>query len=182
MSDPFTVSSAICTWQFCTTRADLRYQRRGVPFCREHTLLAWSVVEDEIRHSSMSPDELRAEREATEKAKETERAERAAKNAESGTVYYLKVGDHIKIGFASNLFQRLTSYPPASVLVAVEDGSLNLEAQRHREFADFLDAGREWFVQGDRLMAHIETLAATGAHVRYTGWEKRPATRRRSVA
>lgn len=72
MSDPFSVSNARCTWQFCEARADLRYQRRGASFCREHALFAWAVVEDEIRHSGMTADQLRAEREATEAAKQAE--------------------------------------------------------------------------------------------------------------
>ena len=102
--------------------------------------------------------------------------------ARHGTVYYLGLGEHIKIGFASDLFQRLTSYPPGSVLLAIEDGSLNTEAQRHKDFADYLAAGREWFDPGPRLVDHVDKLAATQAHARYTGWEKRPAkTRRKSV-
>jgi hypothetical protein len=182
VTDPFSVSSDRCTWQFCTANADLRHQRRGAQLCREHALFTWSIVEDEIRRSGMSPADLQAEREEQARAKEAERERIAVKNAELGTVYYLRVGDHIKIGFAGNLHQRLTAYPPGSVLLAVEQGSLDVEASRHREFADFLAAGREWFVPGARLMDHVASLAASNAHVQYSGWEKRPAPTRRQVA
>lgn len=182
MNDPFSVSREQCAWFLCTTGADMSYQRRGARLCREHALFVWSIVDEQMRESQLTRDDLVARREAVEAEKEAELQRRVARRTVSGYVYYLRVGEHIKIGYASNLFQRLSSYPPGSVLLAVEVGTLQVEAQRHREFADLLAAGREWFEPGPRLMDLIEGLASKKTHVHFTGWEKRPARTRRERA
>lgn len=183
MTDPFSVSSEPCTWQFCQTKADMTYLRRGAQLCREHALFVWSIVDEQVRESQLTRDDLIGRQRKLQAEKDAELEARVARSNEQGTVYYLRVGEHIKIGFAGNLHQRLTAYPPGTELLAVEEGSLKVEAQRHKEFADFLAAGREWFDPGERLMSHIGVLAASRAHVQYTGWEKQPAkTRRKSVA
>jgi hypothetical protein len=73
-------------------------------------------------------------------------------------VYYLRVGDLIKIGTATNLARRLAEYPPNAQLLAVEQGYLRKEAERLAEFAEHLSARREWFAPGPRLMAHIAAI------------------------
>lgn len=73
-------------------------------------------------------------------------------------VYYIQVGDLIKLGTTNNLERRLRSYPPNAVVLATETGSFQLETQRVEQFAEYLAGRREWFHPGPRLMAHVDSL------------------------
>jgi hypothetical protein len=79
----------------------------------------------------------------------------AAANTAEHQVYYVRVGDLIKIGVTRNLKLRLNSYPPGSKLLAVEPGGEAKEAERHRQFRHLLAARNEWFRPGADLMLHI---------------------------
>jgi hypothetical protein len=73
-------------------------------------------------------------------------------------VYYVRVGDRIKIGRTMQLRQRLANYPPGSELLAVESGKSNLEARRISQFHHLLADRKEWFHPGADLLAHIARL------------------------
>ena len=95
-----------------------------------------------------------------------DQAEKASDQAERrspdyvGKVYYLLTGDTIKIGWSSDIGKRMRQYPPNSTLLATEDGPRSLEKSRHGLFNEYLVQGREWFSQGEHLMAWIEQLQA----------------------
>jgi hypothetical protein len=74
------------------------------------------------------------------------------------TVYYLQVGDLIKIGCTVNLSLRLSSYPPGSQVLATERGGWELEQQRHRQFAAVRAERLEWYHPAPVLLDHIEKL------------------------
>lgn len=77
-----------------------------------------------------------------------------------GQVYYLLVGDLVKIGFTANLAKRLKAYPPHARLLAVEPGPKSLEKQRHRELRNSLRQSNEWFVRSDEVTAQIAAVVA----------------------
>lgn len=85
----------------------------------------------------------------------------ARDNAPLHRVYYVRVGNLIKIGTTGNLRQRLNAYPPGSELLASEPGGTDLEARRHRQFRHLLAARNEWFRPGGDLMDHIAALSST---------------------
>lgn len=173
ISDPFTISSIGCRWpdNRCDENVDMRLLRNDIKLCQKHALLVWSVIEEQIQESQMTPEQLREHQEqqqsmhaeAVEAAKAAEAAERR-KTKREGYVYYLRVGQHIKIGFASNLESRLRSYPPDTALLAVERGTIDLETSRHREFAATRSDGREWYWPKPWLMEHIARVAENGQH------------------
>jgi hypothetical protein len=76
----------------------------------------------------------------------------------TSVVYYMRVGNRVKIGYSTNLASRIASVMPEEVL-AVEPGGRMLEGVRHRQFAD-LHVTREWFRHEGALTAHIEKLQA----------------------
>lgn len=78
-------------------------------------------------------------------------------------VYYIRVGEHIKVGYTSNLTERLRAYPPDSIVLATEPGDRDLESERHRQFRDERRMGQEWFNPSERLLAHIEQIKAEQA-------------------
>lgn len=96
-----------------------------------------------------------------EKTRARERREMAARDE---VVYYVQIGDHIKIGYTSRLKQRMNAYPATRKLLATEPGSYQDELARHQQFRHLLAAGNEWFHPGLDLIAHINELrVADGA-------------------
>jgi hypothetical protein len=79
----------------------------------------------------------------------------AAVNSPKHRVYYVRVGDMIKIGMTANVRQRVASYPPGSELLAIEAGGEDLEGRRLRQFSHLLVGRNEWFRPAPELMAHI---------------------------
>lgn len=131
-----------CIWQLCSKDASDRYQ---VPLCQEHTLLIWAMVEQDRCESGLDydPDEL-----LTQSA-------RPRPAVEVGWIYYLQVGDYLKIGFTRNLHQRISQYPPNAELLATHHGTLDDEQRLHGRFRAYLDSGREWYADADEIRDHI---------------------------
>lgn len=80
----------------------------------------------------------------------------------NGVVYYIRIGDHVKIGTSTDLRGRMDAlYAQPESLLATERGSYELEGQRHRQFdAERVNKRRELFNPSPRLLAHIENLRA----------------------
>lgn len=87
---------------------------------------------------------------------------RTPRDEKDGTVYYLRVGAYIKIGWTSDLTKRMKSYSPDSVLLATEPGTRKDEQRRHRMFAVHRTHGREWYAMVPSLTHHIQQV--TDAH------------------
>ena len=73
-------------------------------------------------------------------------------------VYYLRLGDRLKIGTTVNPRQRFAAIRHEEV-VAFERGDRRLERRRHLEFAEERGGTSEWFAFSDRLHRHIQVLA-----------------------
>lgn len=73
-------------------------------------------------------------------------------------VYYLRVGELIKIGTTGNLRQRLNQYPPGTKVLATEPGGRDVEDLRLEQFAHLLVSGKEWFKPGPDLTKHINQI------------------------
>jgi hypothetical protein len=86
----------------------------------------------------------------------TNQREIGEKKAKPAVVYYMRLGNRVKIGWSSNLAVRVATIQPEEVM-ATEDGGQKLEARRHKEFADLRVSG-EWFRLEEPLIAHIEAL------------------------
>lgn len=83
-------------------------------------------------------------------------AETAGKLAVAGWVYYLHVGERLKIGYTSSPEKRLKSYPPGSRLIAIHPGTKATETDMHQRFRHALVDGREWFNPDDlAIREHI---------------------------
>lgn len=124
-----------CAWPGCVKR------RGDLPLCEAHLLIAHKHVEN--RHSPSPIAQAHPAR-----PRDTSRS----------VVYYLRVGELVKIGYASNLARRLAAYPPDAQLLATEPGGRELESQRHREMRHHLRMGREWFVPAQPLLDHIASV------------------------
>jgi len=74
-------------------------------------------------------------------------------------VYYLRLGERLKIGTTANPRQRFSALPHDEI-VAFERGDRALEQRRHREFVELRLGSSEWFAFGETLRAHVVALGA----------------------
>jgi hypothetical protein len=89
-------------------------------------------------------------------------AEKAAlRQDREGFVYYLRVGERIKIGYSVDVKRRMRAYPPGSQLLAVEPGDRDQERQRHQQFAGSRTDGREWFRPTADILELTQEIVAT---------------------
>jgi hypothetical protein len=74
----------------------------------------------------------------------------------SEVVYYMRIGNRIKIGTSTNLADRLRAVNPEE-LMCVEAGGPGKERLRHEQFADLRTHG-EWFRHEGSLAEHIQSI------------------------
>jgi hypothetical protein len=89
-------------------------------------------------------------------------AEKAAlRQDRDGFVYYLQVGERLKIGYSVDVKRRMRAYPPGCELLAVEPGDRDLETRRHRQFAGSRTDGREWFRPTPDILELVAEIVKT---------------------
>jgi hypothetical protein len=161
-----TAAVTACAWPNCdkSTPQTFAENRIGV-LCLDHAwshydamnqYLVWRGVTDELEAAALVAA-LKARQVPLDAYTDEEFADAKAAR-EVGWVYYLRVGDQVKIGFSSDVRRRLRAYPPGSELLAVEPGDKKLERRRHNEFFEWLAAGREWFEPSAELLKHIQDV------------------------
>lgn len=137
------VDDALCAFASCDEPVSDKYA--PAPICTQHVLLMWSTVELERQQSSAPTPEPRADR---------------SPRRASGVIYYLRVGELIKVGFASNLRHRLMNYPPEAQLLAARPAQRGDEAAEHTALAAFRVHGREWYSQHPAVLARVDDVTA----------------------
>lgn len=146
-----------CVFDYCSRYCSEKFD---APLCDEHVLQVWSLVQAQHANSvARSQARLAEERKA---------ATRDERMSAPGTIYYLRVGDHIKVGYASHLESRLAAYPPTAELLATHPGTLRDEQALHKRFTTHRVAGREWYAPATPILEHIDTIIA------HHGKPKRP--------
>jgi hypothetical protein len=83
-------------------------------------------------------------------------------------VYYIQIRDTIKIGFTSQDPERRRRGLAGDRILAIEPGSMELEAERHRQFAAYradIPGTRERFHPSDELMDHIVAIREQHADI-----------------
>ena len=146
-----------CCWPGCTSD---RYEEPSAPpFCGKHLIRCATYVSSRMKDLMEAP--LLPPRPPMA-GPVGESADKA-----SSVVYYVRLGDHIKIGTTTNLRARMSALyidhnPDA--LLATEPGDRNVERERHNDFReDRAFSNRELFNPSPRLMAHIQRLNAAAA-------------------
>lgn len=125
------------------------------PICLHHASELFSYVRDRLHWDVSNLGKARMRLAGmTREDIEIDRRQRET----LGVVYYVRLGDVIKIGTSQDVATRVKDYPPHAELLATEMGGPILEAERHHQFNEYLTAGREWFIPGARLVAHITHL------------------------
>lgn len=114
----------------------------------------WAVLHGLMGTISRNTPEQRAAARLEDRRR---RSEKALPNPTPvATVYYIRFGDRVKIGYTTNLRGRLQAIPHDEVL-ATEPGDMQHERNRHVQFADLRVIG-EWFRYEEPLISHIKSL------------------------
>lgn len=108
---------------------------------------------DEAENDLSLPSAQRAERDRARREANERHLERMELRS---VVYYMRIGNRVKIGYTTNLRNRLNAINPEE-LVATEQGGPQLEAKRHQQFAQLRVHG-EWFRFDGALAEHVKTL------------------------
>lgn len=147
-----------CVWPDCR-----RIERWApeIPLCTHHArIVYWSydkrcypdnqtrTVNLDVREANVAAREA-AIAEGRVAAKRKRAAERP------GTVYYILVGAHIKIGYTTNMYSRMRAYPPDSTVLGTEPGTKETEKERHQHFEAHRALGREWFKDVPEIREYI---------------------------
>lgn len=163
-----------CAWPGCRDplsypmspqRLDKRY---GI-LCETHALdVAMAVIDEQkARHLTERFFEVQTTKQAVRSAEERgawerhEAAKAELRQDREGFVYFLRVGERIKIGYSADVKARMRAYPPGSELLAVEPGDRDLETQRHQQFAGSRTDGREWFRPAPDILELVEEIVGT---------------------
>ena len=147
----------------CASHLCGRSPHGNIPLCEEHAWDVWAEMNaqrESLAEMAAAEDKRRDwvnERIAKDKAK-MEARQAGTDRTEPGTIYYLQLHGHVKIGYTTNLAVRIASYPPMATLMATHPGTKRLEADMHNRFRKCLSHGREWFYFVPELESHIGTV------------------------
>lgn len=133
-----------CAWTECEQPYSPRYP---ISLCQTHALLIWSLVDSDIA-------------EAGRPLESQDVPAILRDSAEVGWVYYVQIGDKIKVGYTSDLQKRIGQYPPDSKLLASRPGTLKDERDIHSLLTARRAAGREWYLMCDEVIDHIAAVVS----------------------
>lgn len=112
--------------------------------CGRHLMRVWRIVND--AGSTVLAAAMQSDR-------------RTPPDPREGSVYFVRFGDRVKIGFSTDVRTRLVAIPHDEVL-AVVPGTIRDEKRCHAAFADLRLTG-EWFTAAPRLLDFAAALAGT---------------------
>lgn len=148
-----------CIWPDCAGEP----YNEVIPVCARHMF----EIYDYVKQSDLDePREVAIQRNRRQRAAD-ERSRRAwlkqqklreSRGSQPGWIYYLHIDGKIKIGYTTDIVQRMRQYPPGSPLAGVHPGTPELEKRLHRQFAGSLAQGREWFNPTPDLLEHCEQV------------------------
>lgn len=141
-TDPPLNLDGVCVFPTCESTWSIHVQ---LPLCNRHILKVYSIAGALVKDTFPKADPDAATR------------GRSAVNAATpGVVYFVRLGSLIKIGFTTNLVQRLRDVPHEEVL-GVTMGTMRDEKAIHGRFAHLRQSG-EWFRPAPDLEEFIAAL------------------------
>lgn len=132
-----------------------------IPICYDHAALVWNQLagfhaeRGEFAQAIATVNEGIAERQSrTEEARKTAHLA----NVTDGTIYFVRLGGLIKVGWTRRLRSRLKSYGASAELLLTYPASRDDETNLHRQLRPALAKGREWYEDGP-IIGHFLTEA-----------------------
>lgn len=105
--------------------------------------------------------ETSAQRETRRSTEIVSGHERLVGDGTTSVVYYMGVGNRVKIGWSNSLALRVSSLAP-EILYGTEPGTRELEKVRHAQFAE-LRTRNEWFRLVEPLVTHVQKIVDESA-------------------
>ena len=150
-----------CDWGECQAPRDMDL---AVHLCTRHALRVYRAVAE---HIAAVPAEVATSLAAADPNRVLNRSPRtreARRNVKDtlGTIYFVRIGQCIKIGYTTNVRQRMAKLRPDAIL-ATTPGTMRDEQALHHEFGEYWTNG-EYFRPGPRLLAHIDGVRRGDLH------------------
>lgn len=155
------LSDEVLSRQCCWPRCNRVLPEPDIPICRHHAIKIFLRYREEFGDSVASVlgerlDKREQRRDPTAFGHAKRRDEALVAQSQ---VYYVRIGDHIKIGYTVNLRTRCSQLRvDVSRVMATEPGGRKLEQERHQQFAAERVGRREDFNPSPRLLEHIERV------------------------
>lgn len=157
-----------CQIEGCNIRLSKNHLNE-LTVCTDHAAAIWEIVERRdkspylratLAASIRDRDRIRAQHRSQERAE----ALTFGRSPEApGDIYFVRVNGLIKVGWTTDLHQRVRSYGPGAELLAHYDGFRCDEANLHKQLTPARVKGREWYADSDILAMYItETLTKHG--------------------
>lgn len=149
----------------------------AIAICTVHQVAVWEHVNDTLDEPDVDQTRaaMRARRDAIRLAEEDVReaeAELARQQKRDldapGDVYYVRVGDLIKVGWTSDLYARVRSYGPGAELLVHFKGTRRDETNLHRNLVPSRAKGREWYHEDAVVQAFITNALRQHGEPRFT--------------
>lgn len=173
MSNDTTTRPCIATTATGRSCAEHVLKDAPVALCYDHTFLVYMYMHGSIssHHKSIYKAMERIEKGPS---KEEIALDQAWK--EQSQVYYIRIGDYIKIGYTQNLKQRISGLRvDKSDVLATEPGGQAKERERHLQFANIRIGQRENFERTADLLTHIAKVRRENGPPKMTGFVSQKA-------
>jgi hypothetical protein len=138
------------------------------PICQHHALKLYKHMLEAV-HTGLGINRP-IDKTTRDRWTAREASHKEALKAQS-VVYYVRIADVIKIGYTTNMKQRMTALRvPLSAVLATEPGGRVIEADRHKQFADLRVGTMENFRPELRLIQHIDAVRDFHGEPNITGY------------
>lgn len=153
-------------------RANRRDPALELPLCFQHQAVVWQMCvnfhlkNDRFIEAIADVNDRLAERIDAEE----EQQARAFADRQDGEIYFVRLGDLVKVGWTRDLWSRLKSYGASAQLLVSYPATRDDETTLHRQLRPALAKGREWYHDGDVINHFIaEALEKYGPPVQFEG-------------
>lgn len=136
-----------------------------LPICYKHMAIVWNQLLAFHTKREKFIDAIADvnERLAARRRREHEENKQAHLARTDGTLYFIRLGDLVKVGWTRDLWSRLKSYGASAELLVSYPGTRDDETNLHRQLRPALAKGREWYTDGSVIQHFIdEALAKFG--------------------
>ena len=146
-----------CRWHGCDASCE-----DVIEMCWYHfRLVGETFIEKRSVFGAQALAARRAEREAERAVTLASQSDPDDWRRSRSVVYYVRIGDHVKIGYTIHLTTRMSTLRVGKdALLAVEPGWREGEAERHKMFAAERQGRREDFNPSRRLLGHVSAMRA----------------------
>lgn len=130
---------------------DRRDVSMELPLCYDHQAVVWRMC---ITYYADKPEFAERvadvnERIAAREQREADAEKHAFMQRQDGMLYFIRLGDLVKVGWTRDLRSRLKSYGASASLLVAYPGTRDDETTLHRQLRPALAKGREWYHDGD---------------------------------